>query len=158
MALLVHLGARRTAVDRHIEELLGADDAYEAADVAKGLHEDLALLLHAEASRVVVRTVVDDAVHVQVEVVELRDLLRGDVLIDQRVALREPAIETRDAHGLDRATSLETSAALAAPHRLISSRFSMIHPKERKKPLIYLQRLLKRGTSHLRGPPAPPPP
>ena len=45
-----------------------------------------------------VGAIVDDAVHVEVEAVELGDVGFGDELGDGGVALREPAEELRDAY------------------------------------------------------------
>jgi hypothetical protein len=47
---------------------------------------------------VVVSAVVDDAIHVQVEAVELGDAVLGDELRDRGIALREPAEEFRDTY------------------------------------------------------------
>lgn len=68
--LLVHLGARRHAVDRHVEQLAGPHDAEQAVDALEYRHHHLVLVLRGGAV-LGMGARVDDAVHVQVEVVEL---------------------------------------------------------------------------------------
>ncbi|KAK4127640.1 hypothetical protein N657DRAFT_220882 [Parathielavia appendiculata] len=65
-ALLVHLGTRRDTVDGHEKQLLGLDLAKEMFDVVEDGDEHL-LLGETEVNivRVLVRTVVNDAVHIQ---------------------------------------------------------------------------------------------
>ena len=48
------------------------------------------------------RAVVDNAVHVEVEAVELRDAVLCDELRDRRISLRHPSEEFRDTHDCDR--------------------------------------------------------
>ena len=49
---------------------------------------------------------VDDAVHVQVEVVELRNLMFLDYLAEAGVPLRKPAVELGNSHRKNLKTSL----------------------------------------------------
>ena len=115
-ALLVHLRPRRDAVDGHVQQLAGADHGEEPVDVVEDALEHFFLggwrraVLGVEAR-------VDDAVHVEVEVIELgavgvgpgavhRDdvavmvprLVLDDILDDQRVLLAEPAVEGGNSH------------------------------------------------------------
>lgn len=96
-ALLIHLGARSHSIDRHEEQLLRLDLAEQMLDVVEYLDEHFIL---ADPLRdtigVVVSAVVDDAIHVQVEAVELGDAVLGDELRDRGIALREPAEELRN--------------------------------------------------------------
>jgi hypothetical protein len=86
--LLVHLGARGDAVDREEEQLLGFDDGKQVRDVVEDGEEDV-VFRDAERGVIVVRvrTVVDDAVHVQVEGIEFGDAVLLDELRNERVAL-----------------------------------------------------------------------
>ena len=52
--------------------------------------------------RVLMRAVVDNAVHVEVEAVELGDAVLCDELRDRRISLRHPSEELRDTHDRDR--------------------------------------------------------
>jgi hypothetical protein len=87
-ALLVHLCTGSDAVDGHIEHLLGLDLPKQVVHVREDGREDL-LLRQPEVGIVVVRVgaVVDDAVEVEVEVVEFGDGLLGDQLGRQGVPL-----------------------------------------------------------------------
>mmetsp|Transcript_5938 Transcript_5938/g.21724 ORF Transcript_5938/g.21724 Transcript_5938/m.21724 type:complete len:235 (+) Transcript_5938:3934-4638(+) len=69
-ALLVHLGARRDAVDGHVEQLARPHHAEEPVDVREDVLEHLR---HRGGRRPILRVEagVDDAIHVQVQVVPL---------------------------------------------------------------------------------------
>mmetsp|Transcript_14273 Transcript_14273/g.44155 ORF Transcript_14273/g.44155 Transcript_14273/m.44155 type:complete len:307 (+) Transcript_14273:1138-2058(+) len=105
--LLVHLRARRDAVDREVDGLRGPDDLADFVRKRKDAHELLALARDDEFRVVAVRAHVDDAVHVQVQVVDVRAALGGQAvahaLHDARVLVRQPpehlrnAVERRDA-------------------------------------------------------------
>jgi hypothetical protein len=79
--LLIHFGARRDAVDGDEEELLGLDLAKEKIDIGEYRGEYL-FLRQAEVRIVIVwmRTVMDDAVEIEVEVVEFGDVILLDEL------------------------------------------------------------------------------
>ena len=69
-ALLVHLGPGCDTIDSHKEGALRADDVEEMINVGENLSKDLLLSDAEERIDVVgMRAVVDDAVHVQIEVV-----------------------------------------------------------------------------------------
>lgn len=74
-ALLVHLGPRCHTVDGHEEHLAWLDHAEQHLNVVEDVSKDL-LLRYAEMGIgiVRVRAHVDDAVHVQIQVVKLRYL------------------------------------------------------------------------------------
>ena len=100
--LLVQLRTRGHAVDGHEEQLLGLGDLRDhAVNVAEDGQHHLAQGQAAGRAVVVgVRARVDDAVHVQVQVVDLRQQCAvGDHLVDLRVTLAEPAIELGNTHG-----------------------------------------------------------
>ncbi|KZT53276.1 hypothetical protein CALCODRAFT_56918 [Calocera cornea HHB12733] len=92
-ALLVHLCARRHPINSHEEELLGLDLAEEEVDVGEdgGVH---LLLRQPEVGVPIVRVraLVDHAVEVEVQVVELGDLVLLDELRGERVPLAEVAL------------------------------------------------------------------
>mmetsp|Transcript_57280 Transcript_57280/g.138394 ORF Transcript_57280/g.138394 Transcript_57280/m.138394 type:complete len:222 (+) Transcript_57280:564-1229(+) len=68
LALLVHLGAGGHPVDGHVQDLAGADDVEDAVDVLED--GEVHLLLGGGGGKVLgVAGRVDDAVHIQVEVV-----------------------------------------------------------------------------------------
>ena len=95
---MVHLGARRDTVDGHEEELLGLDLAEQMLDVVEDLDEHLIFGKPCLGGRVgvVVGAVVNDTVHVEVEVIELGNAVFGDELGYGRIPLREPAEELGD--------------------------------------------------------------
>mmetsp|Transcript_64923 Transcript_64923/g.193524 ORF Transcript_64923/g.193524 Transcript_64923/m.193524 type:complete len:284 (+) Transcript_64923:2265-3116(+) len=68
--LLVHLGAGGDAVDGHVEQLLGPDDADEAVQVEENVLVHVLLIFWCRAIFRVAAWV-DDAVHVEVQVVEI---------------------------------------------------------------------------------------
>jgi hypothetical protein len=66
-SLLVHLGARRNAIDGHVEKLLRLDLSKQMLDVVEYANEHL-LLAQTKAdvfARIFVGTVMDDAIHVK---------------------------------------------------------------------------------------------
>ena len=115
-ALLVHLRARRDTVDGHVQHLAGAHHRHEAVDVKADVGKHLVLGLGGrDVFRVHAR--VDDAVHIEVQVVKLdavgvglrqvhrhrdashgRGLLLEHVSQDARVLLDEPSEECWHAH------------------------------------------------------------
>lgn len=70
-SLLVHLCSRRNAINCHEEELLGFDLSKQMLDVVENGDEHL-LFTHPECRivRILVRTIVDDAVHVKIQTIE----------------------------------------------------------------------------------------
>ena len=48
--------------------------------------------------RLIVSTIMDDAVHVKIQTVEFWDSILGDELRDRRVSLRHPSEELGDTH------------------------------------------------------------
>ena len=100
--LLVHLRARRDAVDGEDDRALGGDDLADLVREGEDAHELVARAGLRDLGVVAVRAHVDDAVHVEVQVVDVRlFLLRrqavGHALHDRRVLVREPTKHLRDA-------------------------------------------------------------
>mmetsp|Transcript_23449 Transcript_23449/g.67568 ORF Transcript_23449/g.67568 Transcript_23449/m.67568 type:complete len:396 (+) Transcript_23449:1163-2350(+) len=99
-ALLVHLGPGRDAVDGQVQHLSWPYEAVEAIDVAKDLLEHGRLVQDDDLVVVVaVRAGVDDAVHVQVEVVDLPIDVQAvvDPLVDVGVLVGQPTEHFGDA-------------------------------------------------------------
>ena len=80
-ALLVHLGSGRHTVDSEVDHLSGLDNFDDFVSVEKNVFEDLLLALGL-GPVLRVRTRVDNAVHVEVEVVHDRIVLL-DLLLDR---------------------------------------------------------------------------
>src|SRR6201999_2894587 len=80
-ALLVHLGPRRNTIDGHEEKFLWLDLAEKVFYVVEDSDEHF-VLGHPEGRRVgvLVCTIVDDTIHVEVETVELGNAILGDEL------------------------------------------------------------------------------
>eukprot|EP00047_Mylnosiga_fluctuans_P011955 m.23935 g.23935 ORF g.23935 m.23935 type:complete len:497 (-) comp3950_c0_seq2:77-1567(-) len=98
-ALLVHLCTRRNAIDGHVQQPLRADDGDEVLQVRKHALEDHLLGKDDRGIDIAgVRALVNDAVHVQVEIIKLRDLVAVHCLAQARIALAHPSEELRDAH------------------------------------------------------------
>mmetsp|Transcript_11071 Transcript_11071/g.31053 ORF Transcript_11071/g.31053 Transcript_11071/m.31053 type:complete len:228 (+) Transcript_11071:592-1275(+) len=101
--LLVHFGARSHAVYRHVQQPLGPDEVEYNVEVRKDiLHHDLEAqrtpVLHAVFARV--DAAVDDAVHVQVEVIKhWHETLRGDSGVDEWHPARNPPVKLWHSHG-----------------------------------------------------------
>ena len=90
-ALLVHLSTRRHAVDGHEEHLLRHHSVEQLVNVLEHLGHDVRFR-HGPGQSVAMSAVVDDAVHVQVKIIELWLHLDGiHRLAYQRVALAKPA-------------------------------------------------------------------
>ena len=65
--------------------------------IVENLNEHLIIAdTFSDRVRVAVGAVVDDAIHIQVETIELGNAVLGDQLRDSWVALREPAEEFRN--------------------------------------------------------------
>lgn len=102
-ALLIHLGSGRHPIDGDVEEFLGFDDLRDdPVDIVPDVFHHFFLCEALGDFLVVgVGAGVDDAVHVQVEVVEFGEEGQvGDDVVDGDVALGEPAVEFGDAHFL----------------------------------------------------------
>ena len=94
--------ARRDAVDGEDDRALGGDDLADLVREGEDAHELVARAGLRDLGVVAVRAHVDDAVHVEVQVVDVRlFLLRGQAvghaLHDRRVLVREPTKHLRDA-------------------------------------------------------------
>lgn len=97
--LLVHLGSRGTSIDGHEEHLPRLDLGEQVIDVGVDGKDHLFLgdpEMHVSLGRGRMGTVVNDPVHVEVEVVECRDGVRGDELRGEGVPLGDPSEEFRD--------------------------------------------------------------
>jgi hypothetical protein len=77
------------------EELLWLDDLEEPLYVGENL-EDHLLFCQLNVRVIAMSTIVDDAVHVQVKVVDYGHLRACYGLVDQRIPLAEPAVEFGD--------------------------------------------------------------
>jgi hypothetical protein len=86
-ALLVHLGSWCTTIYGHVDEPAGLDDVKKTSDVLECLHKHIVLVRHCQAACVVVGAIVNDAIHVQIQIVELWNLLDGNGLVDVGEAL-----------------------------------------------------------------------
>ena len=138
-SLLIHLGPRRDAVDGHVQQLPRADHGEEPVDVVEDALEHLFLggwrraILRVEAR-------VDDAVHVEVQVIELLAvgvgpgavhghlhavhvprLVLDDILNDQRVLLAEPAVEGGNSH-------VDNNLKIRAAAKKCRTRLAVSHP------------------------------
>mmetsp|Transcript_5546 Transcript_5546/g.17558 ORF Transcript_5546/g.17558 Transcript_5546/m.17558 type:complete len:400 (-) Transcript_5546:30-1229(-) len=123
-ALLVHLRARRDAVDGEVDDLLRAHDLQHFVGKREDALELLALAHRSQLGLVGVRAHVDDAVHVEVQVIHAAFAVGvggeavGDALHDLRVLVGEPAEHLGDAmrdgqlpqrRGARRAACVETA-------------------------------------------------
>mmetsp|Transcript_39618 Transcript_39618/g.84508 ORF Transcript_39618/g.84508 Transcript_39618/m.84508 type:complete len:257 (-) Transcript_39618:339-1109(-) len=99
-ALLIHFGAGRHPVDGEVEHLPRLHDFVQSINVAENLFEHLRLVENGDLLLVVaVSARVDDAVHVEVEVIDGRDG-RGrpeTTVEDVRILICQPAEHFRDA-------------------------------------------------------------
>ena len=101
-SLLVHFGSRSAAVDGEVEPFHGPDEVNKPVNVPANAEDHV---LHGQSlcHLVVLRVgaVVDDAIHVEVEVVELwqSEVVLRDRVVDQRIPLTKPFVETGDPHG-----------------------------------------------------------
>mmetsp|Transcript_13158 Transcript_13158/g.33917 ORF Transcript_13158/g.33917 Transcript_13158/m.33917 type:complete len:226 (+) Transcript_13158:1951-2628(+) len=120
-ALLVHLGARGHAVDGHVDDLLRADDADKAVEVQENVLVHVLLVLRRRPVLGVAARV-DDAVHIEVQVVKvsigcifveidwhhtsihLHGLPLDRVADDLRIPHATPSEEGGDTHGVWRAS------------------------------------------------------
>jgi hypothetical protein len=83
-------------IDCQEDQPAGLHDLYEFVEVSKDTHDHLGLG-ELESWVICMRAVVDDAVHVEVEVVDLwRRIRRSDGHVEQRIALTEPAVKLGD--------------------------------------------------------------
>ena len=88
--------ARVHTVNGHEEQLLGLHDLEQLVQVVEDFNNHLRL--RELRSRIIaMRTVVDDAVHVQVQVVNLGDVGLRNGLIDEGVPLAQPPVKLGDA-------------------------------------------------------------
>ena len=97
--LLIHLRSRCHAIDRHVQHLIRSRHSKQMIQIRENLGHHLVF----SHSRIhirpcAVRAVVNDTIHVQVQVIDPRDLISRDLLLEQRVALGEPSEKLRDAH------------------------------------------------------------
>lgn len=77
--LLIHLRSRRHSIHRHEEQLLRFDRPEQSVDVVENVRENLLLGDAKLDVRVVrMRAIVNDSVHVQVQVIELGNLCAGN--------------------------------------------------------------------------------
>lgn len=83
----------------HEQHLLWLDYLHQLLQVCKDLqHHGMLIVL--DVSSVCVRAVVDDPIHVQVQVVDLWGTLRcRDLLIEQGIPLGEPSVKLGDTCG-----------------------------------------------------------
>ena len=95
-------------VDGHEEQLLGLHDLEQLVHVVEDLHDHLRLC-KLGARVVAMRAVVDDAVHVQVQVVDLGDVGLRDGLVDEWVSLAHPSVELGDACSQTQKSSVEAT-------------------------------------------------
>ena len=124
--LLVHLGARRDAVDGHEEHLARAHGANDAVNVARDRGKHLSLRL-GRGAVLRVHARVDDAVHVEVQVVELDAIRACAAPVDGHAALllllddgrdalgvlvAQPAVKGGDAHRVRRQRKVRRSRRL----------------------------------------------
>ena len=88
--LLVHLRTRGHAINCHEEQLLRLYLAEEVLDIVEDLDEHLILanMLGDAGIIVIVGAVVDDAIHIKIEAVKLRNAVFSDKLRDGWVSLR----------------------------------------------------------------------
>ncbi len=91
-----HPGGQSThTVDGHKQQFAGLNNFKELFQVFEYPDKHL-VFAELEVGVVAVGTVVDDAVHVEVQVVKLREGTRANGLVDKGVALREPAVKLGD--------------------------------------------------------------
>ena len=83
-------------VNGHEEQLLRLHDLEQLVQVVENFHNHLRLR-QLGARIIAMRAVVDDAVHVQVQVVDLGDVGLRNGLVDQRIPLAQPPVELGDA-------------------------------------------------------------
>jgi hypothetical protein len=86
-------------VDGHVEDTLGPDEVENLVDVAKYSHH---LILFRESDDVIsvsMGAVVDNAIHVQIEVVKLWHSNRRSYRMQrERITLRQPSEKSWDSH------------------------------------------------------------
>src|ERR1700733_6022795 len=98
-ALLVHLSPGCYPVNSHEEQLLRLDLAKEMLNVVEDLDKHF-IFRHAKGDgiRLIVSTIMDDAVHVKVQTIEFWYSILSDELRDRWVSLRHPSEELGDTH------------------------------------------------------------
>mmetsp|Transcript_1079 Transcript_1079/g.2987 ORF Transcript_1079/g.2987 Transcript_1079/m.2987 type:complete len:434 (+) Transcript_1079:1141-2442(+) len=140
--LLVHLRARRDAVDREVDGLRGPDDLADFVRKRKDAHELLALARDDEFRVVAVRAHVDDAVHVQVQVVDVRAALGGQAvahaLHDARVLVRQPPEHLRNA--VERRDARRRRAAARRVHEVREEAPHLEHIRVERAPVVARER------------------
>jgi hypothetical protein len=98
LTLLIHLGARRDTVDRHVHELLRLDNVKQLFNVLEYLGHHLVVREHnARIHLVRVRAIVNDTVHVQVQTVCARGRKHENTQWSTLSALRR-SIATADSN------------------------------------------------------------
>ena len=112
MALLVHLGPRGDSVDGDVQQSTRPCKLHEAVDLAAHANVHVAVTPADGLARIAMRGIVQDAVGVEVEVVDLRHGHRlVDGAIDQRVPLAQPAVQIGNAHAAARGTPMSRPVA-----------------------------------------------
>mmetsp|Transcript_34898 Transcript_34898/g.87809 ORF Transcript_34898/g.87809 Transcript_34898/m.87809 type:complete len:212 (-) Transcript_34898:23-658(-) len=99
--LLVHLGTRCDTIDSHKEDLARFHKAEDLFQVTKNVLDHFAFTQEFGSALGVViwmRTAMDDAVHVQIEMIELWMQVSFHGGVDERVALRHPSKELGHSH------------------------------------------------------------
>mmetsp|Transcript_9636 Transcript_9636/g.30537 ORF Transcript_9636/g.30537 Transcript_9636/m.30537 type:complete len:226 (-) Transcript_9636:49-726(-) len=97
--LLVHLRAGSNAVNRQVKDALGTYKVKETIDVVENVYKNLLIVHDVEECIVVrVRTAVNDAIHVQVKIVNFWQWGFGQSSVHERITLRQPTKEFRNTH------------------------------------------------------------
>jgi hypothetical protein len=97
-ALLIHFGSRGAPIDRHHKHFLRPDQVKNILYVPKYSKKHFGFC-QSRIRVIAVCAVVNNAVHVKVQIVKLRnDNLMRKVLIDEGIPLRKPPIKLRDSH------------------------------------------------------------
>mmetsp|Transcript_13626 Transcript_13626/g.44425 ORF Transcript_13626/g.44425 Transcript_13626/m.44425 type:complete len:263 (-) Transcript_13626:8-796(-) len=94
--LLVHLGPRRDAVDGEVHELPRADDLADLVGELEDPHELLLQRRRRLHVAVPVRALVNDAVHVKVQVIDPLGRPLVNPLHDRRILVRQPSKHLRN--------------------------------------------------------------
>lgn len=87
---------KQNTINGHEKQSLWLDNLKQLVKVGEDLDDHL-LLSQLGAWIVSVRTIMNDAIHIQVQVVDQRSFANIGWLIEQRISLAQPAIERRNA-------------------------------------------------------------